>query len=151
MAKFMSQTLQTAWSCSIDMETLVLGDASSLRYSRDLTSHILSALVEAENSGCFYVSLLKLRAISGKIPAPPLFQPCLGFARACRQRAESAHVCTARMSLSRNTRGFPISFLRCVTWLALRLTLRVFLQSSLPSWWFWHCSGCLGIEQMQSV
>lgn len=148
----MSQTLRTAWSCSTDTESLVLGDASSLRYSWDLTSHILSALVEAVNSGCYsYMFLLKPRAISGKIPAPPLFQPCLGFARACRQRAESAHICTARTSLSRNTRGFPISFLRCVTWLALSLTLRVFLQSRLPSWCFWRCSGCLGTEQMQSV
>lgn len=53
--------------------------------------------------------------------------------------------------MSRNTQRFPTSFQRCTVFLALNLSLRVFLQTNLVSWRLWHCSGLSGIEQMQRI
>lgn len=124
MAKFMSQGLQTVWFCSTDIENLVLGDASSLGYSWDPASHIHSALVEAVKSGCCNLYVLvetqgPFRKDSWISSLPALSGCCKSR---CRQTAESAHICTADMCTSRNTWGSPISFLRCVAWLALNLS-----------------------------
>lgn len=116
------------------MENLVLGGALSLGYSCEPALHIQHALVGAVSSGCSLVSLLNSRTLSGKISGSPLYQPCLSVAKGDAGRWLSEQMSTAGMSMERDAQSSPIPFLRCVTWLALGLPPRVFLQSCLDSW-----------------